>query len=521
MRTVQIFDTTLRDGEQSPGVNLSTSEKVEIALQLEELGVNSIEAGFAASSPGDFQSVQAVAKNVKGATVVSLSRSVEKDIEAAWEALKEAESPCIHIFLATSPIHRKYKLRMSKEEILENLDQAVRYAKRFVPKVEFSAEDAGRTEIDYLCQVAERAIAAGADVLNFPDTVGYLTPEEYADIFIQLRQRVPGIEKVILSAHCHNDLGMAVANTLAAIQAGVEQVEGTINGIGERAGNAAIEEVAMALKTRESYYQAATTLNHREIARTSRLVSKLTGMFVPGNKAIVGANAFAHESGIHQDSILKHQSTYEIIRPETVGFEKSRLVLGKHSGRHAFRDQLSALGYRLTDEQVNQLFARFKEMADRKKEITDQDLIALVEEKWGEPKAEELYALEWVQLSYGNQSVPTASLRLRNAQTGERLEEAACGNGSLDAIFKAIDRIIGEEVELVDCKIVSVTRGKDALGEVYVLMSQGGITVQGRGVSTDILEAGARAYIDGINRLVQRRGEKPSAEKEKMGVSLG
>src|SRR5690606_2878259 len=247
--------------------------------------------------------------------------------------------------------------------------------------------------------------------------------------------------------------------------------------------NAAIEEVAMALKTRESYYQAATTLNHREIARTSRLVSKLTGMFVPGNKAIVGANAFAHESGIHQDGILKHQSTYEIIRPETVGFEKSRLVLGKHSGRHAFRDQLSALGYRLTDEQVNQLFARFKEMADRKKEITDQDLIALVEEKWGEPKAEELYALEWVQLSYGNQSVPTASLRLRNAQTGERLEEAACGNGSLDAIFKAIDRIIGEEVELVDCKIVSVTRGKDALGEVYVLMSQGGITVQGRGVS--------------------------------------
>src|SRR5690606_34047721 len=520
MRTVQIFDTTLRDGEQSPGVNLSTSEKVEIALQLEELGVNSIEAGFAASSPGDFQSVQAVAKNVKGATVVSLSRSVEKDIEAAWEALKEAESPCIHIFLATSPIHRKSKLRMSKEEILDNLDQAVRYAKRFVPKVEFSAEDAGRTEIDYLCQVAERAIAAGADVLNFPDTVGYLTPEEYADIFIQLRQRVPGIEKVILSAHCHNDLGMAVANALAAIQAGVEQVEGTINGIGERAGNAAIEEVAMALKTRASYYQAATTLNHREIARTSRLVSKLTGMFVPGNKAIVGANAFAHESGIHQDGILKHQSTYEIIRPETVGFEKSRLVLGKHSGRHAFRDHLSALGYRLTDEQINQLFVRFKEMADRKKEITDQDLIALVEEKWGEPKTE-VYALEGVQLSSGNQSVPTASVRLRNARTGEILEEAACGNGSLDAIFKAIDRITGEEVELVDCKIVSVTRGKDALGEVYVQLNQKELTVQGRGVSTDILEASARAYIDGINRLIQRRGEKPSEEKETMGVSMG
>lgn len=503
MRTIQIFDTTLRDGEQSPGVNLSKREKVEIALQLERLGVNVIEAGFAASSPGDLEAVQEVARVVKNVSVCSLSRSVKGDIDKAWEALKVAESPYLHVFLATSPIHREYKLRMSKEEVLERAEEAIRYAKRFFPIVEFSAEDAARTEIDFLCEVADRVIKAGADVFNVPDTVGYMTPDEYADIFVQLRSRVPNIDRIRLSAHCHDDLGMAVANSLAAIQAGVEQVEGTINGIGERAGNAAIEEIAMAIKTRESFYQVQTTLNLKEIDRTSRLVSKLTGMFVPGNKAVVGANAFAHESGIHQDGMLKNKATYEIMTPETIGLTESRLVLGKHSGRHAFRDKLTQLGYPQTDEQINVLFARFKELADRKKEITDDDLIALVEEKI--TNAFEAFSLESIQISYGSHSLPTASLSIRRNTDGRLLEEAACGNGSVDAIFKTVDRITGEKVELKDYRIHSVTQGKDALGEVYVRLQQNEMTVRGRGVSTDVLEASARAYLDAVNRLLRRK----------------
>ncbi|MBA4494529.1 2-isopropylmalate synthase [Paenactinomyces guangxiensis] len=513
MRTIYIFDTTLRDGEQSPGVNLSASEKVEIATQLERLGVNVIEAGFAASSPGDLQAVREVAKTVKNSSVCSLSRSVQGDIDQAWEALQAAESPYLHIFLATSPIHRQYKLRMSKEQVLERAEEAIRYAKRFFPVVEFSAEDAGRTEIDFLCEVADRAIQAGADVINLPDTVGYLTPEEYANIFVELRKRVPNVDRVRLSAHCHDDLGMAVANSLAAIQAGVEQVEGTINGIGERAGNAAIEEIAMAIKTRESLYQVQTTLNLKEIDRTSRLVSKLTGMFVPGNKAVVGANAFAHEAGIHQDGVLKHKSTYEIMTPETIGLTESRLILGKHSGRHAFRDKLTQLGYPQSDEQINVLFARFKELADRKKEITDDDLIALVEEKLGE--ASEVYTLESIHISYGSHSLPTASLRIRHQSHGKLLEEAACGNGSVDAIFKTIDRITGEKAELVDYRIHSVTQGKDALGEVHVRLEQNEISVRGRGVSTDVLEASARAYLDAVNRLVKRKEADQKGELQK------
>ena len=343
MRKVNIFDTTLRDGEQSPGVNLSQAEKVEIALQLERLGVDVIEAGFAAASPGDFASVQTVSQTVKNATVVSLSRTVKKDIDAAWEALKDAENPRLHVFLATSPIHREYKLSMTKEQVLENAREALVYAKKFFSEVQFSAEDAGRTELDFLVQVAEMAVKNGAIVLNLPDTVGYLSPQEYANIFRHVRENVTDIDKITLSAHTHDDLGMAVANSLVAIEAGVGQIEGTINGIGERAGNAAIEEVALALQTRQDHYAATTGLNLKEIYRTSRLVSKLTGMFVPGNKAVVGANAFAHESGIHQDGMLKNSTTYEIMRPETVGLTASNLVLGKHSGRHAFRDKLRNL----------------------------------------------------------------------------------------------------------------------------------------------------------------------------------
>ncbi|WP_126428059.1 2-isopropylmalate synthase [Brevibacillus marinus] len=503
MRTIEIFDTTLRDGEQSPGVNLSTNEKVEIALQLEKLGVTRIEAGFAAASPGDLQSVAEVARRVKQATIVSLARSVEHDIDQAYQALRHAVNPCIHVFIATSPIHRQYKLRLSKEEVVERAVAAVRYAKKYVHEVEFSAEDAGRTEIPFLAEVVQAAVDAGATIINIPDTVGYMTPQEYGNIFRELFQRVHGIEKVKLSCHCHDDLGMAVANSLAAIEAGVTQVEGTINGIGERAGNAALEEVALALETRADYYQAKTKLNLKEIARTSQLVSRLTGMIVPGNKAIVGANAFAHESGIHQDGVLKEVTTYEIIRPETVGFKSNRLVLGKHSGRHAFKDKLAELGYHLQPEEIDAAFAAFKELCDKKKEVSDDDIIALVDTKMA--SVTEAYKLKSIQLSYGNLSMPTASVRLIR-QDGSVVEEAACGNGSVDSIYKAIDRATGEDVTLTDYKIVSVTHGKDALGEVFVRLQQGNIVMQGRGVSTDVLEASALAYVSAINKIIERRG---------------
>jgi len=511
MRTIEIFDTTLRDGEQSPGVNLSLNEKVEIALQLEKLGVTRIEAGFAAASPGDQRSVAEVAKKIKQATVVSLARSVESDMDKAYEALRHAESACMHVFLATSPIHRQHKLRMSKEQVVERAVAAVKYAKRYLTEVEFSAEDAARTEIDFLAEVVEAAIKAGATIINIPDTVGYMTPVQYGNIFRELQVRVPGIEKVKLSCHCHDDLGMATANSLAAIEAGVTQVEGTINGIGERAGNTALEEVALALETRKDYYQVGTNINLKEIARTSQLVSRLTGMIVPGNKAIVGANAYAHESGIHQDGVLKEASTYEIIRPESVGFKSNLLVLGKHSGRHAFKDKLTELGYHLEQEEIDKAFVAFKELCDKKKEISDEDILALVDAKIiGVP---ETYQLDSVQLSYGNQSVPTASVRLLRVD-GETCEEAACGNGSVDSIYKAIDRATGEEVTLVDYKIVSVTHGKDALGEVFVRLQQGDITVQGRGVSTDVLEASAIAYVRAINKIIERRGESLAVSVE-------
>ncbi|MCM3268581.1 2-isopropylmalate synthase [Paenibacillus elgii] len=502
MRKIYIFDTTLRDGEQSPGVNLNMQEKVEIALQLEKLGVDRMEAGFPAASPGDLAGVSAVARAVKNASVIALSRSREQDIEAAREALKDAQDPCLHLFLATSPIHRQHKLRMEKHQVLETAEAAIRYAKKYFSKIEFSPEDAGRTELDFLCEVTEMAIRAGATVVNIPDTVGYMAPYEYGNIFKTLKENVPGIEKIQLSAHCHDDLGMATANALAAILNGADQIEGTINGIGERAGNTSIEEVAMALETRQEFFQAKTTLMLSEIARTSRLVSKLTGMVVPGNKAIVGANAFAHESGIHQDGMLKEKTTYEIMSPETIGLKESKLVLGKHSGRHAFREKLVDLGYNLDDEHVNAAFAKFKDLADRKKNVTDEDIVALLEEKLIETP--EVFSLETIQVTYGNQSTPTATVRIKLLEGGY-LDEAAVGNGSVDAIYKAIDKATKEEVELDDYSIQSVTHGKDALGEVHVVLKQGDYAVLGRGVSTDILEASARAYVDAINRLIDKR----------------
>jgi 2-isopropylmalate synthase len=513
MRKIYVFDTTLRDGEQSPGVNLNTKEKVEIALQLEKLGVDRIEAGFPAASPGDLAAVNAVARAVKNATVIGLSRSREQDIDAVREALIGAQDPCIHVFLATSPIHRKHKLRMEKDQVLETAERAIRYAKQYFDKVEFSAEDAGRTELDFLCQVTELAIKAGATVVNIPDTVGYLNPHEFGNIFKTLKENVPNIETIQLSAHCHDDLGMATANALAAILNGADQVEGTINGIGERAGNTAIEEIAMALATRPDYFGAQTTLNLKEIAKTSRLVSKLTGMVVPGNKAIVGANAFAHESGIHQDGMLKEKTTYEIISPETIGLKESKLVLGKHSGRHAFREKLIDLGYELEDEAVNAAFAKFKDLADRKKTVSDEDILAMLEEKLIDTP--EVFSLETIQVSYGNQSTPSASVRIRSAE-GDVVEEIAIGNGSVDAIYNAIDKVTKEAVELEDYSIKSVSQGKDAQGEVHVVLKQDEVSAQGRGLSTDILEASARAYIDALNRLIEKR--KTPGRRDKMSL---
>jgi 2-isopropylmalate synthase len=513
MRKIYVFDTTLRDGEQSPGVNLNTKEKVEIALQLEKLGVDRMEAGFPAASPGDLAAVNAVARAVKNATVIGLSRSREQDIDAVREALIGAQDPCIHVFLATSPIHRKHKLRMEKDQVLETAERAIRYARKYFDKVEFSAEDAGRTELDFLCQVTEMAIKAGASVVNIPDTVGYLNPQEFGNIFKTLKENVPNIETIQLSAHCHDDLGMATANSLAAILNGADQVEGTINGIGERAGNTAIEEIAMALATRPDYFGAQTTLNLKEIAKTSRLVSKLTGMVVPGNKAIVGANAFAHESGIHQDGMLKEKTTYEIISPDTIGLKESKLVLGKHSGRHAFREKLIDLGYELEDEALNGAFARFKDLADRKKTVSDEDILALLEEKLIDTP--EVFSLETIQVNYGNQSTPNASVRIRKAE-GEVVEEVAIGNGSVDAIYNAIDKVTQENVELEDYSIKSVSQGKDAQGEVHVVLKQDEVSAQGRGLSTDILEASARAYIDALNRLIEKR--KSPGRRDKMSL---
>ncbi|MFF2481889.1 2-isopropylmalate synthase [Paenibacillus sp. NPDC058071] len=513
MRKIYIFDTTLRDGEQSPGVNLNTKEKVEIALQLEKLGVDRMEAGFPAASPGDLAAVNAVARAVKNATVIGLSRSREQDIDAVREALIGAQDPCIHLFLATSPIHRKHKLRMEKEQVLETAERAIRYAKQYFSKVEFSPEDAGRTELDFLCEVTDMAIRAGATVVNIPDTVGYLNPLEFGNIFKTLKENVPNIETIQLSAHCHNDLGMATANALSAILNGADQIEGTINGIGERAGNTALEEVALALETRSDYFGAKTTLNLKEIAKTSRLVSKLTGMPVPGNKAIVGANAFAHESGIHQDGMLKEKTTYEIISPDTIGLRESKLVLGKHSGRHAFREKLIDLGYEIDDEAVNAAFAKFKDLADRKKNVTDEDIRAMLEEKLVD--SPEVFALETIQVNYDNESTPSATVRIRKAEGGVQLETAS-GNGSVDAIYNAIDKVTGESVELEDYSVKSVSKWKDALGEVHVVLKQDEVSVQGRGLSTDILEASARAYVDAVNRLIEKR--KTPGRRDKMSL---
>ena len=506
-RQIKIFDTTLRDGEQSPGCSMNLDEKLEVAKQLEILGIDVIEAGFAIASPGDFNAVKAIAKQVKNATVASLARALPQDIDRAYEAVKFAQQPRIHTFIATSDIHMKYKLKSTPEEVLQQAISMVKYAKRYLKDVEFSAEDATRSQPEFLYKIFEEVIKAGATVINVPDTVGYTTPEEFYQLIKGIRENVPNIHLAEISVHCHNDLGLAVANSLAAAKAGATQLECTINGIGERAGNAALEEIIMTMNTRKDIYDLSSKIDTTQIYPTSRLVSKVTGMRVQHNKAIVGDNAFAHESGIHQHGILANQSTYEIMTPESIGLSKNKLILGKHSGRHAVEDRLRHLGYALTKEKLDMIFQEFKLLADKKKTVDDRDLEALVEEKKVEIK--EFYHLKEFVINCGNVITSTANIKL--TREAVEFEEVAKGYGPVDAAFKAIDHILGNSFTLEDYSLQSVTEGEDALGEAIVKIKHEDKIYNGRGLSTDIVEASIKAYLNAINKLlseIELRGER-------------
>ncbi len=498
---VKIFDTTLRDGEQSPGASLNTSEKLEIARQLAKLNVDIIEAGFPASSEGDFEAVREVARTVRGPAITGLARSRKEDIERCARAVEPAESGRIHVFIATSDVHVEEKLEKTKEEVLEMAVEAVEYAAGFTDNIEFSPEDAARTKPGFLQEIVEAVIEAGATTVNIPDTVGYAVPREFGKTIEDLQENVSNIEDAVISVHCHNDLGLGVANSLAAVEAGARQVECAVNGIGERAGNAALEEIVMALRTREDYFGIDVGVNTREIARTSRLVSSLTGISVQRNKAIVGENAFSHEAGIHQHGVLKERRTYEIMKAEDVGYGESQLVLGKHSGRHAFRQRLEELGYELDDEAFARAFKRFKELGDKKKQIYDEDLEAIIEEEVA--RIPEVYKLEYVHIISGNTIYPSATIEI--SIEGEKSRQAASGDGPVDAVYSAINSLIEKSPTLKDYSIRSVTRGMDALGEVTVKMEVDGINVHGRGTSTDVLEASALAYLDALNRVLYRK----------------
>jgi len=519
-RRITIFDTTLRDGEQCPGASLEPHEKLEIAKQLARLGVDIIEGGFPIASPGDAQAVRLIAESVKEPTICALARSLAPDIDAAAHALAPAKKKRIHVFLATSPIHMKYKLRKAEDEIIRQAVWAVAYAKKLCADIEFSPEDASRTKPEFLFEVLEAVIKAGATTVNIPDTVGFAIPDEFGRLIGAIRAHVPNIHRAKISVHCHNDLGLSVPNSLAAIQHGADQVECTINGIGERAGNASLEEIVMSLKIRKDFYDAETGIDTTQISPTSRLVSSLTGILVQPNKAIVGGNAFAHESGIHQDGILKHRKTYEIMRPQDVGLRGSKLVLGKLSGRHAFLERLKSLGLSLSNEEVGRAFVRFKALADKKKEVFDEDLLALVEEDL--LAAQEIYKLAYVHTTAGSETVPTATLRV--SHEGKIIQDAACGDGPVDACYKTIDRITGVSPELLDYSLRSVTRGKDALGEVTVKLRLPAsrvahrrgvrdLEVTGRATSTDVIEASAKAYIHAINKLVALSGRRALARR--------
>jgi 2-isopropylmalate synthase len=501
MKIIKIFDTTLRDGEQSPGASMNVSEKLTLAKQLAKLGVDIIEAGFAFSSSGDFEAIKTIGGEVEGPIICSLARAREEDIKSAWEALKDAPRRRIHTFHSTSDIHLTYQFRVSREEALKRSVEMVKLARSFVEDVEFSPMDATRTDIHYLCEVIEAVIDAGASTVNIPDTVGYSIPLEFGAMIKAIHDKVKNIEKTVISVHCHNDLGLATANSLSAVLNGAGQIECTINGIGERAGNCSMEEVVMALRTRRDFFNADTKINTEEIIRTSRLVTKITGISVQPNKAIVGANAFAHESGIHQDGLLKEKSTYEIIKPESIGLYATKLVLGKHSGRHAFKTRLKDLGYVLTDEELNKAFERFKRLADQKKDIFDEDIEALVSE--GVTKVPEVYSLVDLYIVSGVSQKPTATVKLKvGEQIIDRMEH---GDGPVDATYKAIASITNTKSNLLKFEIKSITGGTDALGEVIVSLEEDGRSVRGHGADTDIIVAAAKAYINALNKLAARK----------------
>jgi len=504
--SITIFDTTLRDGEQSPGCSMSVDEKLQVAKALVELGVDVIEAGFPIASPGDFEAVQRVARQFGDQSVIcGLARCRTEDIDRAWGALQDAKNVRIHVFLATSAIHREFKLKMAKEEIVRRAIESVKYtcdkmAARpdiTTPNVEFSPEDAARTEPDFLVEVVEKAIEAGATTVNIPDTVGYATPNHYFNVISHLKEHVSNISKAVISVHCHNDLGLAVANSLAGVEAGARQVECTINGLGERAGNAALEEIVMALRTRHDYYGVDTRINTQKLFPTSRLVSSITGMKVQRNKAIVGQNAFAHEAGIHQHGMLQNRSTYEIMTPADVGFVGTNLVLGKHSGRHAFRDRVHSLGYTIDDDTFQKVFDDFIALADKKKDIYDADLVALIEKR--SHQIPERWKLLAFHVFGGTGTIPTASVELQH-EDGSKTQDASTGDGPIDAVFRCLERMTGITARLTDYSVKSVSSGKDAQGEVSVELDLSGRTYHGKGVSTDIIEASALAYLQALNK---------------------
>jgi 2-isopropylmalate synthase len=499
MDRVIIFDTTLRDGEQAAGGALNIREKLEIAKQLEKLGVDVIEAGFPCSSPGDFEAVSLIAREVRTPVVCALARAHPDDIDSAWEAVKQARQPRIHVFLSASDIHLMYQLKKSREQVLQTARDMVARAKQYTDDIEFSPMDASRTEPEYIYQIVAAVIDAGATTVNIPDTVGYAIPGEFGSLIEGIFQNVSNISQAVISVHCHNDLGLAVANSLEAVRRGARQVECTVNGIGERAGNASLEEVVMAIKTRGDFFNLSTGINTKQIYRSSRLVSEMTGFLVQPNKAIIGANAFSHESGIHQDGVIKMPITYEIMDPKTVGIPASSLVLGKLSGRHAFRERLAELGYSLSDEDLNHAFIAFKELADKKKEVTDRDIEFVIAQELR--TVSEAYHLDRVQVSCGDKGIPTASVRLIGPD-GQVLADAALGAGPVDAVYKAINRLVGVSNLLTEFSVKSVTGGIDAIGEVLIRIESDGVTYTGRGGDTDIIVASARAYMNALNRLL-------------------
>jgi 2-isopropylmalate synthase len=494
---VYIFDTTLRDGEQSPGYTMNTQEKLRVAKQLEALGVDVIEAGFPQASEGDFEAVKLIAETIKNCEVAALARANEEDIDRAYEAIKNAKIPRIHTFISTSDIHLKYQLRKTRDEVLAIAVRSVKRAKQYTPNVEFSAMDATRSDWDFLVRIFEEAIDAGATVINVPDTVGYAVPEEFGRLIQYIKTNVRNISNAIISVHCHNDLGLATANSIAAIKNGARQVECTINGIGERAGNASLEEIAMILKTRKDIFSVYTNINTEKIYPTSRLVTTITGVPVQPNKAIVGANAFAHESGIHQDGLLKAKFTYEIMTPESVGIPKSTLVLGKHSGRHAFRERIKELGFNLNEKELNLAFKRFKALADLKKNVYDEDIETIIMDEIY--KVPEKYKLVYLNVTCGNTTIPTATVKLEI--DGVTFQDVATGVGPVDATYKVIKRLVKTQSRLVKYSVNSITKDMDAQGEVFVRLEEKGIQAVGKGVDTDIIVASAKAYLNALNKL--------------------